>query len=901
MTLDAETLSSLTFEVPSAVLPMGLDLASTFVGREAILEQLQNLYDDCRVERRFRFVSIVGRPGMGKSGLLSRLQELVAISTDERVDPPLVLVGHAGGHGATPFAAIIRVLAQLFQISDGESPQTARELIVKGVEKYIPEARVTEVAHLVGQLMRIPFPGSPVLEPLLASPAQLEMRMFMAMRRLLSAAAERSPLVLIFDGMSRATPETVNLLHYLAAGLANTPILAVLAGRPAMVELHPRWGEGEFESVQLELSPFEPDEAAELLKALLSRCVDVPEEVLAVARNRVDPTPRTIGELVRFLLEAGVIDAAQEPWQLDLELLAGLEIPDTHQGILEKRLESLASGDRLVLEKCAACGEVFWLEAVVALIRSGSIAQGEPDGPSLEIIADTGERTHQSVSEALRRHVTRGFLVESEVSQIRGQREYRFAYPPIWNLVYDNIDAVDRCHYHQVIAQWLELRPEGRNLENQEEVARHLELAGDGSAAAQRYRRAADLARMMHYNDKAIRLYRQALACLVEQDVGTRMHLWHDMGSVYALRGDYDDALAAFEKMLRLSWVMNSRSKGGVAFNKMGRIYRQKGDLDLAVQYLERGQALFDQAGDQRGIAGSLDDIGQVLRLLGRYDEALEKSAISLEQRRRIGDARSIAVSLTNIGNIERDRGLMNEAAACHEEALSLRREVEDKDGMILSLNALAIIEYVRGSIDRGVELWHEALTIAEEIGAIPHQAMLLNNLGEAAVAAGETVKARQHLEEAVQLARLLDDRRVLTDALRNLSDLEVKGDPERARSLAQEAMEVARRAGMREYEGRAMLALGEAYAATLFDDTGTTSTEQAKNYFSEAVELFRELDNQAELAKALSQYGEFLAERGNPDGGKILLEEARQLFQKLGLAARDDVARKLDQVSGPE
>ena len=48
-------------------------------------------------------------------------------------------------------------------------------------------------------------------------------------------------------------------------------------------------------------------------------------------------------------------------------------------------------------------------------------------------------------------------------------------------------------------------------------------------------------------------------------------------------------------------------------------------------------------------------------------------------------------------------------------------------------------------------------------------------------------------------------------------------------------------------------------------------------------MELFRELDNQAELAKGLSQYGEFLVERGNPDGGKILLEEARQLFQKLG------------------
>jgi len=886
----------MTFEVPHAVLPSGLDLATVFVGRTATLDQLRQRFELCRDGHTFQFVSLVGKPGLGKTALLAQLAGQLREAGSATEVPPRILYGRAGGHGAPPFASFIRILAQLFEFREGQTSNEAREAILKGVTAVIPDSRATEVAHLVGQLMRVPFVGSLVIEPLLASPAQLEMRMFIAMRRLLVAYAEQSTVVIMFDEMERAAPETVNLLHYLAAGLGSSAVMAVLAGRESMLDLHPSFGQGEFDSLQIDLPSFEPQDGEALLKALLAPCGEVPEEILSIVRNRRDASPRVVGELMRLLLEAGVVDAATDPWGTDLGMLKKLTIPATHEGIIRKRLESLAAGDSLVLEKCAACGEVFWLEAVVALIRSGSIASGEPDGPNLEVIADTGERTHQSVAGALNRHVTRGFIVESDVSQIRGQREYRFAYPPIWNLVYERIDAVDRCHYHQVIAQWLELRPEGRSAENQEEVARHLELAGDGSAAAQRYRRAADLARVMHLNDKAIRLYRQALACLAEQDVGTRMHLWHDMGSVYALRGDYEDALAAFEKMLRLSWVMNSRSKGGVAFNKMGRIYRQKGDLELAIQYLERGQALFEQAGDQRGIAGSMDDLAQVFRLQGRYEEALEKSSVSLEQRRRIGDARSIAVSLTNIGNIERDRGLMNEAASCHEEALALRREVADRDGMIMSLNALAIIEYVRGSMARGVELWQEALAISEEIGAIPHQAMLLNNLGEAAIAMGETVKARQRLEEAVQLARLLDDRRVLTDALRNLSDLEVQGgNAERARELAEEAMEVAIRAGMREYEGRALLSLGEAAGATLFDDTGSDSTEKAKGYFASAVELFRELDNQAELAKALSQYGEFLVERGNPNGGKVLLEEARQLFQKLGLRARDAVSKKIN------
>ena len=81
--------------------------------------------------------------------------------------------------------------------------------------------------------------------------------------------------------------------------------------------------------------------------------------------------------------------------------------------------------------------------------------------------------------------------------------------------------------------------------------------------------------------------------------------------------------------------------------------------------------------------------------------------------------------------------------------------------------------------------------------------------------------------------------------------------------------------------------------------DTGDDSTAGAEQYFSAAVELFRSLDNQAELAKALSQYGEFLVERGNPDGGKLLLEEARELFQRLGMKAREAVSKKISDLTG--
>src|SRR5262249_2449809 len=157
--------------------------------------------------------------------------------------------------------------------------------------------------------------------------------------------------------------------------------------------------------------------------------------------------------------------------------------------------------------------------------------------------AQAGDRSRVAAAETLGQLVDRGFIVESQEAQIPGEREWRFAYQPIPDLIYGGIAEGPRMRYHRLIAQWMELRPEGRNEEEQEEVGRHLERAGDGEGAATRYRRAADAARARYYNDKAIRLYAQALECLGREDLASRIHLWHDLGSVYALKGESDAAL----------------------------------------------------------------------------------------------------------------------------------------------------------------------------------------------------------------------------------------------------------------------------------------------------------------------------------------------------------------------
>jgi len=873
--------------VPGA--EVAFELTARYTGRADALAQLGAAVERASASRELSFALLIGEPGMGKS---STLQELARVVGEAR--PAVRFLFGSPDRSGVLYAPFGRLLASRFDLAASDSVDDSREKIVAAVADVMPAARVAETAHLIAHLMRVPFPDSPVLAPLAESPQQLEARSFLALRRFLAADADASPLCLCFENLEAFEPESVNLLHYLVAGLVRSPIAIIGTATAALHERHPSFGHLDSAPERIELGPLEPAEAESLL-CELCRALDTIPPRLREHAGRLGGSPRALYELVRYLLESDlVVPSGQSSWHVDEQALAAAVLPAGHEQLVAERVRIMPPADRDVLELAAVMGETFWLDGVVALMRVREQGEGDPDGPSLADIAAAGDGTRAFAAAVVARLVEREWVREVEPSSVAGEREVRFAYPYLWSAVYDGIDREVRRAAHRVVAQFLELRPEGRAAMAQEAIGRHLELAGDGLGASGRYRRAADFTRSSFFNERAIRLYHRALTCLGEADLATRIHLWHDLGSVYELTGDYEAALGAFERMLRLAWVCASRTKAAVAFNKMGRVWRRKGDIKLALEYLERGLELFEQADDHRGIAGSLDDIGSVLHLLGRTDEAYEKVTQALSGRGLGGDRRSLARSLSNLGNIQRDRGEFAEALACHQEALALRRAVGDRVGLIASLNNLGGLAFERGDRAEARRDWEEALGEAEAIGALPLQALSLCSLGELALGEGRAEEARRRLDEALDIAREIDDRRLEGEATRNLALLEHGGgDPARARALAQRAYDVAASAGLRDNEGRALLTLAQVSVAQSIVDVGESGEREreradrsamADSYFARGIELLREIGNESELARGLERYGRHKIESGQISAGRDLLREALGILGRLGL-----------------
>lgn len=870
--------------------PPAYELRPRFIGRGPALAQLLELTGEALGARELGFAVVIGEPGMGKSRMIEELAARVRVE-----HPTTRLLQGVADENAHAYGPVARALTARFGIAAGEDPAASRDKLSAELAEVIDSERLTEVAHLIAHLLRVPYEDSPIVAPLVGAPQRLEARLFMALRRFLAAESERYPLLIVIENLELCGADTINFVHYLAAGLRDHRVAIVGTATAELTARHPAFGHGEVAPVRVAIGPLGPGESEELLRELCQRLDDVPAVLTAHVRTMAG-SPRAIHELVRLLVETGCITCEAAAWRIDRAALAAITLPRTYDDLVAARLGVIDPMERRILEMAATVGDTSWFDAILALERHDQLG-ADPDGPTLGQIASSDDQSRLAVAIAVGRLVDHGWLIEVPQPSIAGERELRFASANLWSIVYQGIPDATRCAYHAVVARWLELHPEGASPPAQEEVARHLVLAGDPREAALRFRRAAEAARATYANQRAIELYDRALASIGAHDLAARIGLWRDLASVYELIGDFEAALGAFERMLRLSWVAASKATAAEAFNKMGRVWRRKGDLALALEYLSRGLELFRAANDTRGAAGSLDDIGRALHMMGRYGEAEAKITEALARHTKDGDQRAIATSLSRLGNVHQDRGHYEAAYECHRDALAIRKATGDRWGQVVARNNLAALAFELGELADARAGWLAALPEAEAIGALPLSALILTNLGEVALAENKLEEARSRLANALELIEAIADRGLESVCCRHLAALEkIQGNARAARELAERALAVAQKAGLREHEAQAYMALGDVLSASIHDEEATDAgvLAPAAVAFGAAVEVLSHLGNEAVLAKALFVFGRYQAEIGDHAGAKDMLRDALMMFSRLGLERRSSEVERL-------
>ena len=474
----------------------------------------------------------------------------------------------------------------------------------------------------------------------------------MALKRFLAAEAERHPVLLV-DREPRAVRPGHDQLPPLPrrrparsrASRSSAPRHAAAVRAPPGV----RRRRGRADADRARRAVAERGRGAAARAVPLARRGARPRCVAHV--RTLGGSPRAIHELVRLLLESDVHRPRGHH-------VAGRRrrasrrstLPKTYDEIVAARLRVMEPTERRVLEMAAVVGETSWLDAILALERHGQRTSRSRTARRSAQIAASGDHSRLAVVAAIgkldRARVARrgAAVVDRRASASCGSRTRTCGRSSTRASTRPSAAA-----YHAAVARWLELHPEGRGPAAQEEVA-------PPPRARRRGPRGRDpLPPRRRGRARAVRERDARSGCSIARspasatrDLAARIHLWHDLGSVYELIGDFEAALGAFERMLRLSWVAASKTKAAVAFNKMGRVWRRKGDLKLALEYLERGLELFRGAGRSarhRRLARRHRQVAPHARPLRRGARQDHRGARAPRQARRQARDRDLAVA----------------------------------------------------------------------------------------------------------------------------------------------------------------------------------------------------------------------------------------------------------------
>ena len=860
---------------------------SALKGRNAELRVLMDCFDVCVENHTVGGTIVSGESGLGVSILLDAFAERLT----GRIPKGRILSVQclADDDLFGPIRSVLR--SRLCDVEEAD-PVATRIKLTNFMGRVLGAGSatlVTETAHLLGYLANMPFPDSPVLRSLESNQELFLKRVKEAVVRFVQADAADGPVVLILDGLHRASPESRAFHMDIFNSMKEVPLMVAIGGTEAIQDITDNPS-----VVRIRLEPLDDEMMRDLFRDFLPGLTEPPDELVQATLDRAAGNPGSLKQLCALLTETGVIDTAQTPWRTDLSKLSMADMPVKVLDALKARLKRLDPRDRAVIKCAAVVGEVFWDEAVVALSRHG--VRLKEDVAAGQIWADDSDAF--AISSSLDRLVERQFVVPLPDRDVEGTMKFAFARSGIRDDIRSDVEPAELVALHYLCAEWLGHTAAKIGPRFAKEEAEHWEAAGEKHRAALAYFSAARHARQRHLNQKTIQLFQKGLGLVDERDRTVIIDALHDLGSVHELLGQYEAAELYYTEMLRNAWTLVHRGKAGAALNKIGRLYRARGDSEAARAFLARGMSLFRAAGDEKGVAACLGDLGELARRQGSYDRAFKLLCQALEIQRRHANKPSIAVCLHSLGHVEAGRGAYAQAERFLEEALDLRREAGDKGGMAHTMSALAIVLFNRGDLDRAIARWEAALTLAEEVGDRRMMAVLHNNLGEAMRDQGKLEDSMGHFKACEQIVTTLDDRLLHSEVSRNLGILSQKmGDQDTAKLQLERSLVLAREVGARELEGLALRALGELAATTMWDTSNPDAEDEAITYFEKCLTIFRAIGNEFEVARTLHAWGNRLLERGDVDGSRSRLEEARTIFQRIQSKAGDKVARTINEI----
>jgi predicted ATPase len=692
--------------------------------------------------RRGAIVHVVGEAGVGKSRLIRHVRNEMTAGY-----PQLTwLTGRALSQGQGAYGVLADLVRGYVGIGVDDSPDDMWAKLRNRMGRLFsvsPSAagdrlagegsgEVAELIPHLANLLTLPIEGDQARQVSDLEPEAQERQIFRALRRLCEQLTELGPLVLFFDDLQVADGGAIRLLQDLMVLIDERPVLFLFSFRPQLGadcwelrDLARRVH--EHDNVEIVLHSLPTEACNELIDNLLE-CEggeEISESVRGLIRERSGGNPLFIEEVVRSLIDRGVLERSGERWQVVSQVPANY-IPDTLHGVISARLDRLDPRARRTLQIAAVIGHTFSSRVLQA------VAQGN------------GNPTHHLA------HLQRAELIR----ELRrgAEQEYTFTHTLTQQVAYETLLRRQRRDYHQRVAQSIEKLYANRLEEHYERLAYHYAGAKDWPRALDYHIKFAAQAQMRFANGKAGEHYQRAWEIVQSGRAGdeeTQLLLHESQANLDFLSGDYQTAIFRYEAAQELASEPPDLAR---LLRKLGNVFHALGNFERAAWYLDQGIDVADTIGRGPALASLYVGLGQVRHRQGNYQQATELGLLSLEIFEQIDNQPGAALASNLLGIVYWAMGDLGAARSYLEKSLLVHASLGDVHGLAASYNNLGRVLADQGKLERATGYFRQSQQLCLEIGYQHGLATALSHLSESYQRLGQTEEAWACQESAFEI-----------------------------------------------------------------------------------------------------------------------------------------------------
>ena len=233
---------------------------------------------------------------------------------------------------------------------------------------------------------------------------------------------------------------------------------------------------------------------------------------------------------------------------------------------------------------------------------------------------------------------------------------------------------------------------------------------------------------------------------------------WLNLGDLAKGEGSYDEALTYFKKAFEFFKGLSSslpeyRADVVDSLAEIGRVYRVLGDHQQALNYFNQALIIAKTLNSRDKLASVLNSIGVLYIEQGDYLKASDYISQSLSIYLTIGDRLEIARLLINQGVINQRQAKYDEALKNFQEGLRSAEAINAPDLIITAQEGLGAVNQEQGDYRVALEWLDKALLTAQKVQDRTRSAELLWREGEAYYLKSDIPKALASADSAVDLA----------------------------------------------------------------------------------------------------------------------------------------------------